>query len=122
MTKLRVLRTCLGCTNKYVNVYVGSSDRKRHLEKTTAENKERFYLFIYFYFFVFSRAEPAAYGDSQPRGPIGAVAASLQHSHSNTRSEQHLWATPQLTAMPIPNLLSKARDRTHDLMDPSQIR
>ena len=35
------------------------------------------HVFIYFYFFVFafSRAIPAAYGGSQTRGPIGAVAA-----------------------------------------------
>ena len=36
-------------------------------------------------FFLF-RATPTAYGSSQARGGIGAVAASLHHSHSNTRS------------------------------------
>ena len=30
-----------------------------------------------------SRAAPTAYGGSQARGQIGAVAASLHHSHSN---------------------------------------
>ena len=35
----------------------------------------------------FSRAEPSAYGGSQVRGPIGAVAPGLLHSHSNTGSE-----------------------------------
>ena len=35
-------------------------------------------------------AAPAAYGGSQPRGPIRATAASHGHSHSNTRSELHL--------------------------------
>ena len=44
------------------------------------------------------RAAPAAYGSSQARGWIWAVAASLHHSHSNTRSEPHLRLTPQLTA------------------------
>jgi len=39
-----------------------------------------------------------AYGGSQARGLIRAVAASLYQSHSNTRSEWSLWATPQLTA------------------------
>jgi len=29
------------------------------------------------------RAAPAAYGGSQARGPIGAVAGSLRHSHRN---------------------------------------
>ena len=42
----------------------------------------------------FFRAVPAAYG-SQARGPIGAVAASLRHSHSSARSKLHLqlWVT-----------------------------
>ena len=53
-----------------------------------------------------------AYGGSQARGPIGAVAASLYHSHSKARSEPHLQTTPQLTATLDPNLLSKARDQT----------
>ena len=35
-------------------------------------------------------ATPAAYGGSQARGPIGATAACLHHSHSNARSEPHL--------------------------------
>ena len=70
------------------------------------------YLFIYL-FFVFlsfvvvvvvvvivaiSWAAPTAYGGSQTRGLIGAVAASLRHS--NTGSELHLRLTRQLTATP----------------------
>ena len=44
---------------------------------------------------------PAAYGGSQARGRIGAVAAGLRQSHSsNTRSEPSLQPTPQLTATP----------------------
>ena len=43
--------------------------------------------------FAFSRATPAAYGGSQARGQIGAVAASLHHSHSNAGSLTH-WARP----------------------------
>ena len=42
------------------------------------------------YFFVFSRAEPAAYGGSQARGSVGAVAAGLHHRHSNARSHLRL--------------------------------
>ena len=38
-------------------------------------------------FFCLFRATPMAYGGSQARGPITAVAASLCQSHSNTRSE-----------------------------------
>ena len=52
--------------------------------------------------FFFFRATPAAYGGSQARSPIGAVAAGLQHSHSNTRSETHLRAIPQLMVTPDP--------------------
>ena len=36
-----------------------------------------------------------AYRSSQARGQIGAAAASLHHSHSNTGSEPHLQPTPQ---------------------------
>ena len=40
------------------------------------------------------------YGSSQARGPIGATAAALRHSHSHShaRSEPCLQPTPQLTA------------------------
>ena len=37
----------------------------------------------------FLRATPMAYGNFQARGRIGAVAASLYHSHSNNRSKPH---------------------------------
>ena len=59
---------------------------------------------IYFFFclFAFSRAAPAAYGDSQARGPIGAVATGLRQSHSNAGSEPRLQPTPQLTATQDP--------------------
>jgi len=40
-----------------------------------------------------------AYGGSQARGRIGAVAASLCYSRSNVRSKLCLQPTPQLTAM-----------------------
>ena len=53
-------------------------------------------------FFIIFRAAPVAYGGSQARGLIGAVAAGLCHSHSNVGSEQCLRPTPQLMAMPDP--------------------
>ena len=53
--------------------------------------------FLYFYFYFFWAA-PAAYGGSQARGRIRDTAASLHHSHSNTRSKTNLWPTPQLMA------------------------
>ena len=44
----------------------------------------------FLFFFGLYRAAPVAYGHSQARGHIGAVAVSLHHSHSNTRSERCL--------------------------------
>ena len=52
---------------------------------------------IIFYFFA-----PMAYGGSQARGRIRAVAASLCHSHSSAGSELCLQPTPQVMAMPDP--------------------
>ena len=48
------------------------------------------------------RSEPEAYGGSQARGQIRAVAAGLHHRHSNVESELHLRLTPQLTATSDP--------------------
>ena len=53
-----------------------------------------FFLFllfsIFFLFFCLFRAVPTAYGDSQARGLIGAVVATLHHSHSSAGSELRL--------------------------------
>ena len=59
-----------------------------------------FKMYVFFFFFVFSRAALAA--GSQARGPIRAIAAGLHHRDSKTRSELHLQPTPQPTAMPDP--------------------
>jgi len=48
------------------------------------------YIYLCFCLFAFSRAAPAAYGGSQARSQIRAVAASLHQSHSNAGSEPHL--------------------------------
>ena len=61
-----------------------------------------FFSFFFFCLFAISWIAPTAYGGSQARGPIGAVAASLHQSHSNSGSEPSLQPTPQLTAMPDP--------------------
>ena len=45
---------------------------------------------IFFFFFGLFMATPKAYGSSQTRDLIGAVAASLCHSHSKTGSELSL--------------------------------
>ena len=77
--------------------------------------------FFFFWSFFAFRAAPSAYGGSQARGLIGAVAASLYQSHSNAGSELHLRPTPQLTAIQILNPLSEARNQTCILMDASQV-
>ena len=43
-----------------------------------------------------------AYGGSQARGQIRAVAAGLHYSYGNAGSEPRLQPTPQPTAMPDP--------------------
>ena len=48
-----------------------------------------FILIIIIIIFAFSRAAPVAYGDSQARGLIGAVATGLRQSHSNAGSLTH---------------------------------
>ena len=56
-------------------------------------------IFFCFCLFASSRATPVAYGGSQARGLIGAVAFSLRHSHSNSGSELSLQPPPQLKVM-----------------------
>ena len=56
-----------------------------------------FYFIITFFVFCLSKAAPVAYGCSQARGLIGALAPSLCQSH-DSRSEP----TPQVMAMPDP--------------------
>ena len=69
------------------------------------------YYYCYYYYCLF-RAAPTPYGGSQARGRIGAVATGLNHSHSNgDNSRQHQ----------ILNPLREVRDRTRNLMVPSQI-
>ena len=46
---------------------------------------------LLFFFFLLFRTAPTAYGSlTLARGPIGAAAASLHHSHSNARSQPRL--------------------------------
>ena len=61
------------------------------------------WVFVFVLVFAFSRAAPVAYGGSQARGRIGAVAAGLRQSHSNTRPELRLQPAPQLTATATPD-------------------
>ena len=43
-------------------------------------NKKQYFRVLFFFFFCLNRAAPKAYGGSQARGLIGAVAAGLHHS------------------------------------------
>ena len=55
---------------------------------------------FFFFFFCLFRVALAAYGGAHARGRIGAVAAGLHNSHSNTGSKPHLQPIPELIAMP----------------------
>ena len=50
-----------------------------------------------------------AYGSSQARGLMGAVAAGLCQSRSNVGSEPHLQPIPQLTATPDPQPIERGQ-------------
>ena len=65
-------------------------------------SKELVHFFLGGGLVAFSWAAPAAYGGSQARCLIRAVAVSLHQSHSNLWPKLHLPPTPQLTATPDP--------------------
>ena len=67
---------------------------------TKIECLQLVFFFFFFGLFAISWATPVAYGGSQDRGRIGAVATDLRQSHSNSGSEPRLQPTPQLTATP----------------------
>ena len=78
-----------------------------------------YFCFISFYFIW---AAPAAYGNSQARGCIGAIAVGLHHSHGNSGSRPHLRLYHSSRQHQILKTLSKARERTHILVDAHWIR
>ena len=63
---------------------------------------------IVFFVFCLFRATPMAYGSSQARGQIGAVAAGLRQSHSNAGSE-----LPSATYTTYTTADSNAESLTH---------
>ena len=74
------------------------------------------------FFNAFFRATPVAHGGSQVRGLIGAVAASLHHSQSNSGSSHVCNLHHSSQQRRILYLLSEARDQTRNLIVPSWIR
>ena len=80
-----------------------------------------FFFFRFFFFFLF-RAAPAAYGGSQARYLIGAVATGLRQSHCNEGSEPCVCDLHHISGQrQILNPLIEVRDQTHNLMVISQI-
>ena len=68
------------------------------------------YINLFCFVFVSFRAGFMAYGGSQVRGPIRAVAAGLHHSHSNVGSKPCLRLNHSSQQCQILNPLRKARD------------
>ena len=56
------------------------------------------FIYLFICLFAFFRVAPVAYGGSQARRLIGAVATGLRQNHSNARSELCLQPIPQLMA------------------------
>ena len=79
------------------------------------------FFFIFFAFFFFFRATPTAYGSSQAKGRIGAVAASLHHSTTMWDPSHICDLHHSSQQCRIPDPLSKARDQTGILMDASRV-
>ena len=73
-------------------------------------------LFSFFCFFLGGKGPvPPAYGGSQAMSPIGAIAAGLHHSHSNTRPSRFFDLHHSSWQCLILGPLCKARDGTHTL-------
>ena len=101
LTLYKFIWKCLSmCTSKQ-KILLRPNYNSYHNKYRSTQSKSLksyvFNLFFTFYFSVFSRAAPTAYGGSQARGLNRAVATSLHHSHSNMGP--HLQPTPQLSAM-----------------------
>ena len=91
-------------------------------ENNVSGNTMAFLFFFFFFSFCLFKAAPMAYGGTQARGRIGAVAAGLCHSHSNRDLSCVCDLHHSSWQHQILNWLSKARDRACVLVDASQIR
>ena len=91
--------TCERDTERQTETVSETEGRERERGKSLQSFVLSVCLFVcLFCLFAISWAAPMAYGGSQARDLIGAVAASLHQSHSNTGSELRLQPTPQLMA------------------------
>ena len=72
-------------TIKYLMKVEGMTELEHHHLAATIVRRTICFLFFGFFFrlFAISWAAPMAYGGSQARGLIGAVATGLRQSHSN---------------------------------------
>ena len=69
------------CFKSQLQLHSTERGSKRNLSEASANPVWASALFCFV--FCLFRVVPGAYGDSQARGPIGATAASPQHSHNN---------------------------------------
>ena len=74
-----------------------------------------------YYLLILLRVAPVVCGSSQARGRIGATSAGLRHSHSNMRSQLHLWPHHSSLQCWILNPLMEAGDRTLTLINTSRV-
>ena len=86
--------TCFPCVHTWSRL-CSEPTKIYHLSSSTSHQT------TIFFFHVFG-ATFAAYGCSQARGQIGAVATGPCHSHSSMGSEPRLWPALQLMTMPDP--------------------
>ena len=97
----RTLTSLVTCIKLFICFHVAKVVTPQHslgmnskgsLERQYGHMHEFFFFFVFLSFclFAFPRATPMAYGGSQARGGIGAVAAGLSHSHSNAGSKPRL--------------------------------
>ena len=85
---------------------------ERRVAEATASSDRLFWVSTHPRNFLQRHLQHMENANSQARGRIGAAAAGLHQSHSNTRSELHLWPSLSLQQCWILNPLSKTRDWT----------
>ena len=98
------------------------NSKKKNCQYYCKFQSQAFFLIFFFCLLAFSSAAPMAYGGSLARGPIRAISTGLRHSHNNAGSERICNLHHSSRQRQILNPRSKARDRTLNLMVPSQIR